>query len=797
MITYIKKWFRPLLITSAILAAVGIVGGSIFFFAITYDLPQPEEITDRKINESTKIYDRTGTVLLYEIHGDEKRTFITEDQIPNYVKHAVISIEDDSFYTHPAIDIKGIMRAVIVDIISGSPSQGGSTITQQLAKLSFLTTEKTITRKLKELVLALRLEKRYEKDEILTFYINQIPYGSNLYGIESAAQTFFNKPTNELTLNEAAMLAALPQAPSYYSPWGNHVDELMQRKDYVLKRMYELGYIDLEQFETNYGITPEIAAQTKGSIKAPHFVMYVQDHLRTKYGESILQTGGLKIVTTLDWDLQQIAEEVVADGVARNTELYEGRNGALVAMDPKTGQVLSMVGSADYFDIENDGNFNVATQGLRQPGSTFKPFAYVTAFKKGLTPDTIVWDVQTEFDTTGLPQYSYQPHNFDNTFRGPVTLKSALAESMNIPAVKTLYLAGIDDTIKTAESFGISTLTDRSRFGLSLVLGGGEVTLFELVGAYSVFADDGIKHRPSAILSVETTNGEMLETYIDSQDRVIDAQHVRLINNILSSGELRRPLYGSSFSLTQVPGHQVALKTGTTNDYVDAWTIGYTPNLVVGVWAGNNHREPLQRRGGSVLAAVPMWHDFTSQALQGKELETFNRPAPLFVNNPILRGEFPEGENVLHSTLYYLGKLNDPQFTNWENGVSQWLTSHTVDVSQFIFTEFTDDTTQTQLTTSLSGVRMTVLTPQNGVFIKENELIPVTATIYSSSQIKNIEILFNDALIEERGVVENEGVQHILTTSFIPDSLDLQNKLTIRVTNSEGSQEKDVIVYRR
>lgn len=790
------RWYRPLLILLVLFVFLGTLIGGAFFISITYNLPKPEEITERKIVESTKIYDRTGEVLLYEIHGEEKRTFVPFEDIPADLKNATISIEDDTFYTHPAIDIRGIIRSAVNDILSASLSQGGSTITQQLAKNVFLSREKTITRKLKELVLAYRLEKRYTKDEILHLYLNQIPYGPNLYGIESATQAYFGKTTKDMTLNEAALLAALPQAPSYYSPWGNHVDELEKRKDYVLKRMRDLGYIDAEQFETNYGIYPDIIAQSKGSIRAPHFVMYIQEYLRKKYGEEFLQTGGLKIVTTLDWKLQEFAEKAVTEGVARNTELYDGRNGSLIAIDPQTGQILAMVGSADYFNTENDGNFNVAVQGLRQPGSTFKPFAYVTAFQKGLTPDTIVWDVHTNFDTTGNPEMSYEPHNYDDVFVGPITIKEALAQSRNIPAVKALYLAGMKDTLENAASFGITTLNDPARFGLSLVLGGGEVTLLELTSAYGVFAAEGIHHETASILSVQSAEGETLESFTDSSREVIDPQYPRLINDILSNVDLRSPLYTSSLSLTQVPGHQVALKTGTTNDYVDAWAVGYTPDLVVGVWAGNNHREPLQQRGGSVLAAVPMWHAFMEPALQDRPLTTFTKPAPTFTDNPILRGELPklqDGEHY-HSILYYLGRINDPQFNNWEVGVSSWLQTHTVDASRFSVAAFSENSSSSSFSSGTSAIRIALLTPENGSFISQGTLIPVTATIHSSLKIEKIQLYFNGALLHETNP-QTTGVP-MFTYSFKPEHIKLQNLLSLIVTDSTGVEEKkDILLY--
>ncbi len=679
-----------------LLAAAGLSFFGLMIIAkMATGLPSPEQFISRQLNQSTKIYDRTDEVLLYEIHGEEKRTIIPFDEIPDYVKKATLSSEDQGFYEHPAFDWRAIIRAFIVNIIKGEIVQGGSTITQQLAKNAFLSPERTFTRKIKELILAYWIEQRYSKDEILNLYLNQIPYGANAYGIEAASQTFFSKPAKNLSLAEAATLTAMLKAPSYYSPWGTHVDELEYRKNYVLEQMFKLGFIDEEEKQRAQNYKLSFTNQNIGSIKAPHFVMMVRDYLTSKYGEEVVEKGGLRVVTTLDWPLQKIAEIVIKEGAERNTQLYQGKNAALVAQDPKTGQILALVGSRDYFDIENEGNFNVASQGLRQPGSAFKPFVYITAFKKGYSPQTIVFDVPTEFS-----QYSnfcplvninfydknplcFHPENFDQTFRGPVNFRNALAQSINVPSVKVLYLAGLNNSLKTAQDFGITTLTDPSRFGLSLVLGGGEVKLIDMVAAYSVFAQEGVKHQQSFILKVEDSQGRVLEKYLDQATQIIEPQYPRLINNILSDSEARAPLFQNSLNLTVFPDREAALKTGTTNDYKDAWTIGYTPSLVVGVWAGNNDNKPMQKHAGSILAAVPIWHDFMVKALENQPIEFFNKPD--FISEPdkpILKGEYIIN-NEVHDILYYINKddplgpppsnpESDPQFWNWQNSLSLW-----------------------------------------------------------------------------------------------------------------------------
>ena len=667
---------------------------------IAKELPDPEQfVASHQVNQSSKIYDRTGEILLYEIYSEEKRTVIPFEKMPDYVKKATIAIEDKNFYEHPALDWRALIRAFLTNIIEGRVVQGGSTITQQLAKNAFLSSEKTYERKIKELILAYWIEKKYSKDEILELYLNQIPYGNNAYGVEAAAKTYFGKSAEELSLAESALLASVPKAPTYYSPYGSHKDELIQRKDYILEQMLGIGFIDDEEFGRAKDYQYKFEFQNIGSIKAPHFVMMVKDYLAEKYGESFLKNGGLKITTTLDWNLQQTAELVIKEGAERNEKLYKGKNAALVAQDPKTGQILTLVGSKDYFDVKNDGNFNVATQGLRQPGSAFKPFAYLSAFKKGYTPQTIVFDLPTEFtannpncplivDFSNKLKECYHPENFDRQFRGPVNLKNALAQSINIPAIKVLYLAGIGDTIKTAKDMGITTLNDVSRYGLSLVLGGGEVKLIDLVNAYAVFSQEGIKHNQKIILKIEDFSGKTIESATDQANKVVDPQYIRLITDILSDNEARSPLYQNSFNLTTFEGRQVALKTGTSNDYIDAWTVGYTPNLVVGVWAGNNDNAPMQKQAGSILAALPIWNSFMVKILNNFPVEFFNdaEKENQYINKTMLNGNYVDNNNSVHNILYYIDKNNpmgeiplnpkdDSQFLNWEIPVQNWFNS--------------------------------------------------------------------------------------------------------------------------
>ncbi|MFH1990518.1 MAG: PBP1A family penicillin-binding protein [Patescibacteria group bacterium] len=702
------------------------------FFYYSRQLPNPNNWQDRKIIQSTKIYDRDNENLLYEIHGEEKRTIIPFDEIPKIIKDATIVAEDVEFYNHPGINVRGILRAVWADIKGGALLEGGSSITQQLIKNAYLTPERTFSRKIKEAILAIALERRYSKDEILNFYLNQIPYGSNSYGIEAAAQTYFNERAKDLTAAEAAYLTSLPRATSYYSPYGSHGEELKSRANYILGRMHELKYISDDEYNDSLKTIVNFVGQ-KTNISAPHFVMFVRDYLTEKYGEDTVEKGGLKITTTLNFDLQKIAEKSVEEGAKRN-EVFNVKNAALVAIDPKTGQILAMVGSKNYFgDPEPDGcepgkncqfepNVNVATR-LRQPGSAFKPFVYATAINNGYTPNTIIWDVSTEFNPQcswdGVagpnidPRTCYKPKNYDGKVRGPVTIKQALANSLNIPSVKVLYLAGINNSIDTAESLGITTLKDRSRYGLSLVLGAAEVKLLDMTSAYSVFGQEGIKREPTGILKIENSNGQVLEEYKDKGQKVMKEQVAREINEILSDNNARAPMFGlySTLSLGDRPA---AVKTGTTQDpgdetkSRDAWTIGYTPSLVVGVWTGNNDNTPVDKSGSG--AAGPIWNDFMKKALEGTIMENFTKPESILTDKPILNGQYQITVNLkvnknngllatdktppdliqdklfteIHEILYWLDKNNpqgpppdypesDSQFKNWEESLQNWL----------------------------------------------------------------------------------------------------------------------------
>ncbi|MDE2172868.1 MAG: transglycosylase domain-containing protein, partial [Patescibacteria group bacterium] len=600
------------------LSVVLLAIGSAALWIATLQMPDLNSFQNRKIVESTKIYDRTGQVLLYDTGTNAKLTVVPLSEISPNVQQATIAIEDSSFYTNIGIDPTSILRAILTDVSTGNYEQGASTITQQVVKNSLLTQDKTITRKIKEWVLAIKLTRTMSKDQILETYLNETPYGGTIYGVEEASQEFFGKSAKDLDLAEAAYLAAIPQAPSYYSPYGSHTDDLANRQKLVLSRMKTLGFITNDQYNAALAEKVTFLSRDAGGIRAPHFVMFVRDYLLQKYGEDAVDNGGLRVITTLDYGMQQKAEDVVSKFSQTLSTNFNASNTAMVAIDPKTGDILTMVGSKNYFDQSIDGNYNVALA-LRQPGSTFKPFVYSTLFKKGYTPETVLFDTQTEFSTYCTPdgkpinpaddpkKVCYMPGEYDNTFEGPITIRQALAQSRNIPAVKALYLAGIPESIQTAHDLGITSLNDPSRYGLTLVLGGGEVTLLDLTSAYGVFANDGLRNPYRYILEVDDDKGNVLEKAgSTTPSQVLDPNIARQISSILSDDSVRMQ---SLKPIANSVGRPVAIKTGTTNDYRDVWTVGYTPDLVVGAWAGNNDNTPMKDNIAGLII-TPLWGAF-------------------------------------------------------------------------------------------------------------------------------------------------------------------------------------------
>lgn len=643
----------------------------------------------RLLGQSAKIYDRTGTILLYDLSQKVRRTVIPFEDISPYIKNATVAIEDSNFYNHKGIQPKSILRAILANITTMSYGQGGSTITQQVVKNSLLTKDKDISRKIKEWILAIKLEKNATKDEILNLYLNESPYGGNIYGIEEASEAFFDKSSKDVTLAEAAYLASLPQSPTSLSPYGKNRQRLDDRKNLVLKQMLLAGMITQEEHDK--AVAEEVLFQPKSvtGIKAPHFVMYLKEYLEEKYGDDLLQMGGFKVISTIDYELQDKAEEIVSDYVkTTGVKTYKATNGAMTAIDPKTGQILMMVGSRDYFDTEIQGNFNVATA-KRQPGSAFKPFVYATAFAKGFTPDTPLFDVPTEFNASCPPggqktgpngAKCYSPENYEGGYKGLMSVRKALAESRNIPAVKALYIAGVDESIETATAMGITGLKGAEQYGLSLALGGAEVSPLDMASAYGVFAQNGVRHPVTGIIKIEKSNGEIVEEFKEDPKQVIDSNVARLINDVLSDKYARAPIFGVNYFAND---RQVGIKTGTTNSSRDAWTVGYTPSISVSGWMGNNDNTPMAQQASARIIG-PMWKKFMDFALTRVPVETFEEPDPIDPTlKPYLRGAWQTETGEVHSELYWLNTNNikgevpgynskDSLFRNFEAGISAY-----------------------------------------------------------------------------------------------------------------------------
>jgi len=599
------------------------------YAAIAAQLPPAEELISRQpAFVSSKIYDRDGR-LLYEVVDPQggRRTYVPLERISPYLIQATIATEDANFYRHPGFDPIAILKAIYRNLRAGETVSGASTITQQLARNLLLSPEervqRTLWRKIKEVILAFEIRRRYTPDTILEIYLNEIYYGNLAYGAEAAAETYFGVSASELTLGQAAFLAGLPQSPATYDVFGGGRDRALARMQDVLRLMVEQGYISQAEAAAavaeiaNYEFKPPVATDR---ILAPHFVAYVRQVVEQTYGPEALYRGqGLRIYTTLDLDLQQTAEQIVAEHVAALADRHV-TDGALVAIEPSTGYILAMVGSADYYNEEIDGQVNVALS-LRQPGSAIKPLTYVAAFEKGWTPATLIWDMPTEFPDGANPPYV--PRNYDEKFHGPVLVRDALANSYNIPAVKALQFIGVPALKEMAARLGITTLT-RDDYGLSLTLGGGEVKLLELTGAYAVFANNGVRVPPTPILRIEDSQGNVLvDNSARSGTQVIRPEHAYLITSILSDRQARCPAFGCPNALEL--SRPAAAKTGTTNDYRDAWTVGYTPDLVVGVWVGNADNSEMDHVPGS-LGAAPIWHDFMEAALADRPVRNFVRP---------------------------------------------------------------------------------------------------------------------------------------------------------------------------
>lgn len=614
-----RRWylFAPLFIVLAL-----------FYALILKDLPSPTRLKSSAIPQSSRIYDRNGT-LLYTVYEQKNQTFIPLKDIPKQLQHATIAIEDKDFYRHGAVDFRGIVRAVYV-IFFKDQLQGGSTLTQQLVKTSLLSPERTIERKVKEVVLAFATEMLYSKDQILEMYLNQVPYGGTSYGVEAAAQTYFNKKAKDLTLTESSFLAALPEAPSTFSPFGSYPELGKRRQTEVLRKMREQEYITKEQEEKakKQSLTFQ---KLQNPIKAPHFVLYVKDLLTRKYGTAVVEQGGLHVITSLDLSVQNFAELAVASEVAK-LKSYKVGNGGAIVTKPGTGEILAMVGSKDYFNAEEDGNVNITLSSL-QPGSSIKPINYAVGLIKGLTAASPFIDQATCFPNPG--QAAYCPKNYDGKFRGVIQFRQALANSINIPAVKILKYNGLEAMIATASAMGISTFKEPDRYGLSLTLGGGEVTMLDMTTAYGVFANLGYRVDLQPVLKVTDKSGKVLQEYKPPTSpifgkRVIPSGVAYIISHILLDNNARSQAFGTNSELrindekrNPMP---VSVKTGTTNDYRDNWTIGYTPSYLVAVWVGNNDHSPMGSIVSGVTGAAPIWNTIMSHVLEGTKPEFPKKP---------------------------------------------------------------------------------------------------------------------------------------------------------------------------
>jgi 1A family penicillin-binding protein len=794
-VTRLWRWLKRRNVFSwravGILLTLGLIAtGLLLLWAATLEVPDLTGVQDRVVAQSTKIYDRTGQILLYDLSQDVTRTQVPISDISPFIQEATIALEDKNFYQHHGIEPLSILRSILANITSLSFAQGGSTITQQVIKNSLLTQAKTPARKIKEWVLALKIERVLTKQQILEIYLNESPYGGSLYGVEEASKAFFGKSAHDLTLAESAYLASLPQAPTYFSPSGNHRAELDKRKNLTLDLMLEQHYITQEQHDQAKNEVVTFSPPRETSVKAPHFVFYVRELLEAKYGASALQSGGYRVITSLDYPLQVKGEEIAKKYALDNATKYHATNASIVAIDPTNGDILTMVGSRDYFDKDIQGNYNIALAN-RQPGSSFKPFVYAAAFNEGYTPDTVVFDLRTQFSTncdasdiTNTDAPCYSPQNYDNKFRGPVTLRDALAQSLNIPAVKVLYLTGINNALQLAKAMGVTSLTNADQYGLTLVLGGGEVRLLDMVSAYGGFATNGYHVEPNAILRVEDASGNILEQAQPVSTHVLSEDTASQINDVLSDNDARTPSFGAD-SVLYFPNQDVAVKTGTTNDYRDAWVIGYTPNIVAGAWAGNNDNTPMEKKVAGFIVA-PLWNAFMKEAVA-------NRPVQSFTRNetdesslpPVLRGVWQGGlseiidtrtntpagagtpsefiaERVsggVHDILYWIDKSNptgprptnpgdDPQFSHWELPVRTWAASQGyTDATTFVVprTASPASTSPVSMTPPSLSATLSLVTPANGTTLPLSSVI--VTKIASSKEITQVKYYFNGVYI--------------------------------------------------
>jgi 1A family penicillin-binding protein len=632
----LNKQARRTYLVMAFLSLALVTGGVLLVASSTYaiysaDLASPAALANKQ-KTGTTILDRNGKVL-YEVYGASERVSVSYPEVPKPLINATLAAEDAGFFDHPGFSVRGIARALYKNVMHRGTVEGGSTLTQQLIKNTLLTSERSLMRKVQELALATEVERRYNKEQIMEMYLNDIYYGEGSYGVGTAAKTYFNKPVQSLTLGETALLAGLPLGPSRFDP-AVYPEAARARRDFVLDRMHQLGHITAEHLNLAKA-EPIKASARQINIRAPHFVFYVLDELRQKYGDEAVEHGGITVTTTLDLDKQNLAQNLTRQQI----EKLRGRrvtNAALVALEPKSGEIMSMVGSYDY----NDAGFGTVnlTTALRQPGSSMKPICYLAGFTKGMTGATPLDDKPLSIaDGSGQ---MYKPTNYDEKFRGVVTLRRALANSLNVPAVNMLKQIGVSTCLDMAQSLGITTLNTPERYGLSLTLGAGEVKMVDMAAAYGTIANGGIKVTPVAIKQVKDRNGaDITKKPVTPPDTkpVVDPRYAYMMSNILADNEAKKEIFGTNTPFRIAP-HEVAVKTGTTNDFRDNWTAGYTRDIVTIVWAGNNDNTPMGRVDG-FTGAAPIWHDYMAEYLKGKPAHSFAKPAGIILQRVCYMGD--------------------------------------------------------------------------------------------------------------------------------------------------------------
>lgn len=818
-----------------ILASIGFGGmifalfGTVFVFAwFAKDLPRPDRV-QRVEGLSTIIYDRNG-ISLYDIYENENRIPIKKEDIPEALKQATIAIEDKDFYKHPGLSVMGIARSFVKLLLTRDIQGGGSTLTQQLVKNVLLTNEQSLPRKIREAILAIQIERRYSKDEILQMYLNETPYGGPAVGVEAAAQYYFGKPAKELTFLESVFLAGVPQLPSVYNPLvSREPTAYIWRSEQVLRRMREDGYITTEaEAEAKAQLAAMKFGKPDKGIKAPHFIAYVRQQLVKQFGEDIVESGGLRVTTTLDYSFQEKAQAIVKEEVDKLKTLRVS-NGAAFVLSPKTGEILAMIGSKDYHATESGGfQFNVVTQGLRQPGSTIKPIAYAAALQKGYTPATVLLDVETKYPSGEAGKPDYNPKNYDLKYRGPMSLRNALGNSTNTIAVKVTALVGIRDILRMAYDMGLVTLEPTAenlrRFGLSIALGGGEVHMIELADAFGVFANGGNRVEPFAISKVEDVNGKVLFERRPSQSqRVLSQEIAFLISHILSDNAARRDVFGER-SLLAISGRTVAVKTGTTDDKRDNWTVGYTPSVVVAAWVGNNDNSPMHPSLASgVTGAAPIWNRIIREYLKDSKDEPFEKPNDIVeIEIDALTGGLPiEGqptrkeffmkgtepkavspilqkvkvslrdENKLANPIdiakseyrekqFYVFKEQDPVSTDgknrWQEGIDAWIAGQS-DPRFKVPTETAD---------AADPITLVIKEPNSERLRIDSNRLKITAEATAQKDVRKMEIFVDGKLVKDK-----EG-------KFISEEIELENgqrRVMVKATDVDGrSAERNVRV---